>query len=124
MSVERIVRISLWVTAPANLAAASAFAFPSGMLGSILQLPATHPFYAMFSGALVGLFGLVYLWLALQAEINRPVLFIGACGKLLAVLISVSLFAASQLSGAAAFVISGDLVFVALWTTYLLRQRP
>jgi len=104
-------------------AAATAFAFPSGPIGSILELPAAHPFYGAFSGALVGLFGATYLWLALQPEINRPLLFVGACGKLLAVLISASLFVLGKLSGVSAAAISGDMIFVVLWMGFLLRSR-
>ena len=123
MTFEGVVRISLWVTAPANLAAATAFAFPSSLPGSMLQFPPTHPFYALFSGAMVALFGVAYAWLALQPVINRPLLLVGACGKLLAVLISGSLFLGGDLSGVTALVISGDLVFVALWATFLVGNR-
>lgn len=122
MQLESVIRTSLWVTAPLNLLVAAALAFPSSWAGSLLELPAqTHPFYTLLVGALVALFGFTYLWLALQREIVRPLLLVGACGKTLAVLISIALYALGQLSGVTATVISGDLLFAALWFYWLLR---
>jgi len=123
VTLSSAVRISLWISAPANLIVATAIAFPSSSLGSLLELPDTHPFYGLLSGAMVGLFGVAYGWLALQPEIDRPLLCLGACGKLLAVLISISLFTAGELSGVTAAVISGDLVFVVLWSAFLFSNR-
>jgi len=118
------VRLSLWVTAPLNLVAAFAFAFPGSGLGQFVGLPAdAQLFFTVFSGAMVGLFGCVYLWLALQPEIVRPVLCIGACGKSLAVVTAVSLYAAGHLTGTAALRLCGDLVFVVLWFAYLMQHR-
>ena len=83
-----------------------------------------HPLYAFLSGALVALFGLVYGWLGFQASPHKPILLIGASGKFLAVTIAVGLYLDEQLSGLTAFVISGDLVFVALWVAYSLNDEP
>jgi len=123
MNLEIAVRTSLWITAPANLLAACAFAFPSSVLGTTLQLPDAHPFYSALSASFVGIFGLAYVWLAQQPDISRPVLCLGACGKMLAALISVALFIAGDLSGVAASIISLDLVFVALWSVFLLKAQ-
>lgn len=117
-----LVRVSLWVTAPANLIVGYAFAFPTGALGRLLALPEAPVFYALFSGAIVALFGFVYLWLATQATLNRAILCVGGLGKLIAVVVSGALFFAGELSGTTALLISGDLVFVALWGTYLARE--
>lgn len=124
MKLSSAVRISLWISAPANLIVAAALAFPSSSLGSILELPETHLFYGALSSAMVGLFGAAYGWLALQPEIDRPLLCVGACGKFLAVLISISLFTAGELSGVTAAAISGDLVFVVLWSAFLFSNQP
>ena len=78
-----------------------------------------HPFYAYFSGALVGLFGLAYLWQAFSAQLSRPLLCVGACGKSLAVLIAWGLYFSSDLAGVTAFVISGDIAFAGLWFYFL-----
>jgi hypothetical protein len=123
VTLSSAVRISLWISAPANLIVATAIAFPSSSLGSLLELPETHPFYGMLSGAMVGLFGVAYGWLALQPGIDRPLLCLGVCGKLLAVLISISLFMAGELSVVTAAAISGDLVFVVLWSAFLYSSR-
>jgi len=92
-------------------------------LGTALRLPDAHPFYAALSASFVGIFGLTYLWLAQQPDITLPVLCLGACGKTVAALISVSLFFAGDLSGVAASIISLDLIFVALWSVFLLKAE-
>ncbi len=120
MTLEKLVRVSLGVTAPFNLVAAVAFAWPSTWLGGVLGLPTdVHPFYAYLSGALVGLFGPAYLWLALSTRLSRPLLCVGACGKSLAVLIAWGLYLSNDLAGVTAFVISGDIAFAGLWFYFL-----
>jgi hypothetical protein len=122
VSSEGLVRGSLWITAPLNFAAGFAFAFPASLLGSLIQLPQqSHNLYAMFSGSLIILFGATYFWLALQTTILRPVLFIGACGKSLAVLVTVLLFFSGELSGVTTAFISGDIVFALLWFYWLFQ---
>ena len=122
MSLEGIVRISLWITAPFNLVAGFAFAFPASSLGSLIELPQqTHNLYAMFSGAMIALFGATYLWLSFQTTIHRPVLFVGACGKSRAVLVSILLFFSGELAGVTTVLISGDIVFALLWFCWLFR---
>ena len=117
---EQLVRISLWITAPFNLVAGVAFAWPGSALGELLTLPSDVPaFYALFSGGIVFLFGLVYMWLAMQETLVRSLLCVGACGKLIAVTIAAGLYAVGGVSGFFALVIMGDLVFVGLWFVYL-----
>ena len=120
MTIEQTVRLSLGITAPFNLGAAAAFAWPSTWLGSLLGLPVdVHPFYAYFSGAMVGLFGLAYLWMAFSATLSRPLLCVGASGKSLAVLIAWGLYLSNDLSGLTALIISGDIAFAGLWFYFL-----
>jgi hypothetical protein len=119
-----MIRISLWVTAPFNLAVGYALAFPASSLSSVMGLPPQPPsYYTLFTGGLVALFGCVYFWLARQDALNGPVLFIGASGKLLAVTIAWIAFAAGQFPLLTALLISGDLIFVALWFLFL-SKRP
>jgi len=93
-------------------------------MARLIELPQQeYSLYTLLAGALVGLFGLAYAWLALQRVINRPLLLVGACGKAVAVLISAFLFATDQLSAMAATIISGDLVFVAIWLTWLRGEQ-
>ena len=56
--------------------------------------------------------------------IVRPLLFMGACGKLCAVLIAIVLFSGGRLSGVLAAAISRDLLFVILWFRYLTFGKP
>lgn len=115
-----IVRASLWITAPFNLLAGFIFAFPSSWPGQLIDFPAeVHPFFAYFSGAMVALFGLMYIWLARQREIVKPILFFGASGKTLAAIIAIGLFATDQLSATTAFLMAGDLFFAGFWFYYL-----
>lgn len=124
MTLDRAVRISLWVTAPLNLVAGFTFAFPGSALGSVVELPhPTHGLYAALSGGMVALFGAVYFWLALQTEIHRPLLFLGAAGKSLAVLVALSLFANGQLPAVTTSLLCGDTAFALLWFSWLLKGR-
>lgn len=123
MTLEGFVRVSLWITAPLNFAAGLAFAFPASSLGMLIELPQQqgHSLYTTFSGAMIVLFGAAYLWLVLQTTIHRPLLFVGACGKSLAVLIAVSLFLSGELTGVTTALVSGDIVFALLWFYWLSR---
>ncbi len=124
MTLEQIVRISLWVTAPFNLLAAYAFAFPESALGQLLGFPyPSHPLFALFSGSMVGLFGVMYVWLVLQPTLIKPVLFFGATGKTIAVAIALYLYLGGLLSSTLMVLISGDLAFAALWFFYLTSRR-
>ena len=121
---EQLVRYSLWLTAPFNLVAGVAFARPDSALASLLTLPSDVPaFYALFSGGMIFLFGLVYAWLAMQKTIVPSLLCVGTCGKLMAVSIAVGLYAVGGVSGIFALVILGDLLFVGLWFTYLTSSK-
>lgn len=120
---DRLVRYSLWLTAPLNLAAAAAFAFPTAGLGAVFGLPDAHLLYRLFSGGMIALFGLAYAWLAAQPVIHRPLLCVGACGKLMASVIGVALFASGNLSGVAAGLLGGDAVLALLWLVYLRQAR-
>ena len=121
---ERLVRISLWVTAPFNLLAGYLFAFPSSALAGLLMMPASPTnFYTLFAGAMVALFGFMYIWIAQQGVIVRPLLAVGAIGKTIAVMISVSLFVTGNLAWLPTLLISGDLLFASLWGYYLIASR-
>ena len=123
MSLEQITRISLWLTAPFNLIAAYAFAFPETGLGQLLGFPHTsHPLFTLFSGCMVGLFGVMYAWLALQREILKPVLAFGATGKTIAVAIAAHLYLGGLLSSTLMLLVCGDLMFAALWFFYLAKR--
>lgn len=124
MNRQTIVRLSLWFTAPFNVLAGYAFAFPGSDLARVIELPLTAvSFYSLFSGAIKALFGGCYVWLALQREISLPLLFVGASGKLIAVTLSWVLWSQGQFSFVALSLISGDILFVVLWFHYLLHHH-
>ena len=124
MELRRVVRLSLFVTAPANVVVGFGMAFPASPVGVLLQLPASgHPFYALMTGALVALFGVVYAVMAVSGDINRGLLAVGAAGKGLAVIISTGLFLSGQLPLLTFALVSGDLLFVGLWASWLFKSR-
>lgn len=117
MNLTSLVRISLWVTAPFNITAAYIFIFPNSTVGNLLRLPqpAFGEFYMLLAASLVGLFGVVYIWMAVQPAIERSLLCVGAAGKSLAATIAIILAVSGQLSPVTAIVLSGDYLFAGLW---------
>ncbi|MDX1734364.1 MAG: hypothetical protein R3228_08350 [Halioglobus sp.] len=122
---DRLLRTTLWLTAPLNLLVAYSFAIPDGALGELLQLPqGGDAFYRLLAATLVGLFGLVYLWLALQPQPDRALVLVGASGKTLAALCAIALYFADSLAGVPALFMSGDLLLAGIWFYWLARQVP
>jgi hypothetical protein len=82
MSPDRVIRSALWASVALNLLGVAVF-LPAalGHQGGLLPIPAPR-FYAAQVGLTIGLFGGVYAWLAMQAEIDRPLVVVGALGKL------------------------------------------
>lgn len=123
MSLEQVVRASLWVTAPFNFLAGYLFAVPNSAFAQVLQLPGSEvSLYTLMSGALIAMFGGCYIWLAMQERLHAPLLFVGASGKLLAVLIAWATFLTGGLALLPAVLISGDLLFVGLWFYFLSKR--
>lgn len=82
MSRERVIRVSLWATVAFNALGAAVFVpVALGYQSELLPIPVT-PFFAAQLGFVIVLFGGVYAWLARQPRINRPLLVVGALGKL------------------------------------------
>ena len=122
---DRLLRTTLWLTAPLNLLVAFAFAFPGSAFAQLLQLPqGGDAFYRLLAASLVGLFGLVYLWLALQPRPDRGLVLVGACGKTLAALCAIALYLADGLAAVPALFMSGDLLLAGIWFYWLARQVP
>ncbi len=113
--------MSLWISFPLNLGAAYMFAFPSSWPGQMLKLPPTvDPIYAGLCALMVALFGFVYAWLALQPNVNQPLLVVGALGKACVFFLCAGLWltgaASSLLVGAASI----DLMLGLFWLFWLL----
>jgi hypothetical protein len=120
---DAAIRWSLRLACPFNLVAAVLFAWPSSGLAQALELPEfVHPLYRWLVGWFVALFGLAYGWLAAQPAIDRPLLALGATGKLGAFALALALWVHGALPGMVVVVASGDLAFAALWFGWLLRR--
>jgi hypothetical protein len=77
-----VLRTALWCSVPVNLV--GVIVFGSVAIGRpVMPLPlAVAPFYAAQLALIIGLFGAVYAWLARQPTVNRPLLLVGAIGKI------------------------------------------
>jgi len=116
-----LIRSSLWLTCPFNFGAGLTFAFPASPPGQLIGLPAEVPaIYAAASGFLICLLGGMYAWMALQTEINRPMLYVGAIGKAGVFILVAALWSVGSAPLMLVFVASGDLAFATLWFWWLL----
>lgn len=124
MDPHRFIRRLLWIAAVFNLGGALMFAFPAGPIGQLAGLPADVPLiYRALLTLFVLLFGGTYAWLAAQAQINRPLLALGAIGKFSAFLCVLALWLAGESRLVSVAVISGDLVFAGLFARWLWSSR-
>jgi hypothetical protein len=120
---DNAIRWSLRLACPFNLIAAVIFATPDSGLAQALALPEfVHPLYRWLVAWFVALFGLAYGWLSAQRAIDRPLLAAGAIGKLGAFVLALVLWSHGALPGMVVLVASGDLVFAAVWLTWLLSR--
>ena len=126
MLLEILVRMSLWISFPLNLGAAYMFAFPSSWPGQMLELPQTvNPIYAGLCALMVALFGFVYAWLALQPNVNQPLLVVGALGKTGVFFLCAGLWLAGAASSLLVGAASIDLMLGLFWLFWLLLgQAP
>ena len=122
MDQTQITRLTLGLSCPFNLAAATVFAVPSSTIGRLVGLPPDVPVvYAVLVSFLVGLLGLAYGWLALQPHLDRPMVALGAIGKFGVFFIALALWLLDHVTGRLLVVASGDLVFASLWCRWLLQ---
>jgi hypothetical protein len=121
------LRRILWLTVVFNVAAASAFLFPSS-LGQLAGLPVpVAPIYTVLLAFFVLLFAAAYAWLALAREIDRPMIAMAAIGKAGVFVIAITLWAAGQGPGWFVPGATGDLVFAILFLVWLrsgAKARP
>jgi hypothetical protein len=107
-----LIRRALQVTAPFNLLAGFALAYPASWAGQVFGLPADAPaVYRALTGGIIALFGFVYGWLSMQPRIDRPLVMVSACGKLLAFGTLLALTLTGELPLRSAVLGSGDLAF-------------
>lgn len=124
MTQEKLVRTTLWLSLPFNLVAAYAVGCPSSAIGQLLQLPSNVPVvYAYLLAYLIALFGVLYGFMAQQAEISRSLLLAGVVGKTGVFVILGLLWAGSQAAFPTFLVTWGDLGFAAIWGSWLWQTR-
>lgn len=125
MGRNAIVRGALAISTPFNLAAAFVFAFPDSALGRLQSLPSDAPaLYRALVALFLVLFAGAYAWLAVQKEISRPLLALGAIGKAVAFLTFATLALASLCSARLALGSIGDAVLASIFAWWLLTSRP
>src|SRR5215831_9209117 len=120
---DPFMRTALWASAVFNLAGALLFAFPSSLVSRLagLPLPVT-PIYGALLAFFILLFGGSYAWLARQPNIDRPLVALGAIGKagFFTIVLIFWLFAGLSLRAVGAA--TGDLVFAAIFTGWLVGK--
>lgn len=120
MLTTALFRRLLWAAALFNVLAAVMLGFPGSQLGQMAGLPAQVPLaYRAIVAAFVLLFAGCYAWLAAQPEPNRPMVALGAIGKAVVVLVVIALWLAAEASFTSLAVVSGDLLFAALFLWWL-----
>lgn len=121
---DALFRKVLWTTAVFNIAGAASFLFPDS-LGRLLGLPVPVPaLYSWFIAFMVLSFGAAYAWLALQPQIDRPLVALTGIGKTGFFAIMVLCWLRGEVPGHGVLVASGDLVFAVLFFFWLLRHTP
>jgi hypothetical protein len=121
---DRVIRCVLWATVVFNLGGGLLFAFPASVLGQLAGLPAPVPgIYATLLAFFVLLFAGAYAWLALQTNIDRPMIAFAAIGKAGAFAIIFIFWALGQAPGRGVLAATGDLVFAGLFVYWLLNTR-
>lgn len=118
---DRVVRGALWATVALNALGVIVFALPAfGAHSALLPVPVPRYFAAQI-GFTIALFGGVYVWLAVQPRINRPLVVVGGLGKLGFFAITLIYALAGDLPMSMALNATPDL---ALAATFLWWARP
>ena len=114
---DRVLRVSLWATVLINLLGVYIFALPAFGMPSALVPLSPQPYYAAQVAYTIALFCGVYAWLALQRRINRPLVIVGALGKLGFFTLAVAYWLAGDLTADIPLKATPDLVLglIFLW---------
>ena len=121
MNRDRILRRALWFSVPYNIGGAALFAFPSSPFGQFAALPTSVPLlYHALLGFFVLLFGGAYAWLAMQREIDRPMVALAAIGKAGVFTLILVLWMVGSAPARGVLAAGGDLVLAAIFAWYLM----
>jgi hypothetical protein len=124
MLTTALFRRLLWAAALFNVLGAVLLGFPGSPLGQMAGLPAEVPLaYRAIVAVFVLLFAGCYAWLAAQPEPNRPMVVLGAVGKIAVVAVVIGLWWAAQAPLASLAAVSGDLVFAACFLWWLKNSK-
>lgn len=122
MSKDKIIRGTLFTTTVFNFVVALMLAFPI-TIGKLAQLPEPASFfYTSLMSMLVALFGGAYAWLALQKQINRPLLTFATIGKTGVFIVSLYYWLAGQITFFVFTVAIADLIFASIFVWWLVSK--
>ncbi len=123
MDLKKLSKQLLYFTFFYNLFGSLTFAFPS-LFSALSGMPVPpHTVYAAFGASVIFMWAFVYLYLARQEELNRPLLWIGVFGKYnLFVALSFGYFAGDLGLVTLAFGLV-DVAMGLVWMSYLLSTR-
>jgi hypothetical protein len=123
MARDRVIRAALWSSVALNLLGVAVF-LPAALGHPSVLLPIPAPrFYAGQVGLTIALFCGVYAWLARQAVISRPLVVVGALGKLGFFLLFVAYWAVGDLPFGAVLQATPDLVLAAVFLWWAAAGR-
>lgn len=120
---EQTIRRTIWASVPYNFVGAVTFGLPQSWPAQLVDLPAAPSIYAWNMGFLIALFGLAYAWIASQPRINRPLLALGAIGKIGVFVIAAVLTALGKVNALLVLAVVGDLILGSLWLMWLTGER-
>src|SRR5439155_23850131 len=117
---QTAMRKVFWAGAAFNATAALMLVFPA-TLGAIVRLPsAGSPLYPWMLAYFIALLGVAYAWLALQPTFSRPLVWLGAIGKIGVFCIALACFLRGDIPFATFSVTLGDLAFGIVFVSWLL----
>ena len=124
MAHDRVIRGALRAAAVLNLLGLVVFLPPAlGFAAHLLPIPAPR-FYAAQVAVTIALFGGVYAWLARQPRIDRPLVVVGALGKLGFFALALAYWLAGDLPGSAVPQAVPDLMLAGVFLWWIGRTRP
>jgi hypothetical protein len=119
-----VLRGALWTAVVLNAIGVVIFAPPAlGFAADSLPIRAPR-FYAAQVCVTIALFGGVFAWLAVQPQINRALVVVGALGKLGFFALAVAYWAAGDLPGSAVPQATPDLLLALVFLWWARSERP
>lgn len=120
----RFLRLTLIIAALMTALGSWIFLAPDSGLAQQYDLPADVPvLYRALVSFMLAVFAGLYAWMAAQAQLIRPLLWLGVFGKGGAFLMVLTLFATNHVSAGVVSLMIGDGVLSTIWLVWLLRTR-